>query len=79
MSFSIQQIRSDFPILNQTIGKYPLVYFDNAATTQKPLSVIQTIQDYYLEYNANIHRGAHYMANKGTAHFEETRVNSLNF
>lgn len=72
-AFDASKIRNQFPILNQTIGKYPLVYLDNAATTQKPLSVIEKINDYYLRYNANIHRGAHFMANLGTAEYERSR------
>ncbi|HOY95554.1 MAG TPA: cysteine desulfurase [Catalimonadaceae bacterium] len=66
-------IRNQFPILNQMVGKHPLVYFDNAATTQKPESVIQSLVDYYRNYNANIHRGAHYLADKGTTAYEASR------
>jgi cysteine desulfurase/selenocysteine lyase len=66
-------IRNQFPILNQMVGKHPLVYFDNAATTQKPESVIQSLDDYYRHYNANIHRGAHYLADKGTTAYESSR------
>jgi cysteine desulfurase / selenocysteine lyase len=66
-------IRNQFPILNQMVGKHPLVYFDNAATTQKPESVIQSLADYYRHYNANIHRGAHYLADKGTTAYESSR------
>jgi cysteine desulfurase / selenocysteine lyase len=71
--FDVQEIRKDFPILNQTIHGKPLVYFDNAATTQKPQSVIQAISDYYQEFNANIHRGIHTLAEKATAEYEGTR------
>ena len=73
MSFNPTAIRSDFPILHQIIGKHPLIYLDNAATTQKPQVVIDALAQYYTEYNANIHRGAHYMANKGTGAYEHTR------
>jgi cysteine desulfurase/selenocysteine lyase len=71
--FDVLEIRKDFPILNQTIHGKPLVYFDNAATTQKPLSVIQAISEYYQEFNANIHRGIHTLAEKATAEYEGTR------
>lgn len=69
----VENIRKEFPILNQTINGKPLVYFDNAATTQKPQRVIQAIVDYYSTYNANIHRGIHTLAEKATAAFEDTR------
>ena len=59
-------IRGDFPILDQTIGDQPLVYLDNAATTQKPKAVIDAIADYYLHDNANVHRGAHALADRAT-------------
>ncbi|MDO1445274.1 cysteine desulfurase [Rhodocytophaga aerolata] len=71
--FDVLEIRKDFPILNQTIHGKPLVYFDNAATTQKPQSVIQAISEYYQEFNANIHRGIHTLAEKATAEYEGTR------
>jgi cysteine desulfurase/selenocysteine lyase len=71
--FDALEIRKDFPILNQTIHGKPLVYFDNAATTQKPESVIRAISEYYQEYNANIHRGIHTLAEKATAEYEGTR------
>jgi cysteine desulfurase/selenocysteine lyase len=71
--FDALEIRKDFPILNQTIHGKPLVYLDNAATTQKPLSVIQAITEYYQEYNANIHRGIHTLAERATAEYESTR------
>lgn len=70
---NIEQIRSDFPILNQQINGRPLVYFDNAATTQKPITVINALTGYYEGYNANIHRGIHHLAEKATSAFEETR------
>jgi cysteine desulfurase/selenocysteine lyase len=69
----MNSIRSQFPILSQSIGKYPLVYLDNAATTQKPLSVIEALQTYYLAQNSNIHRGAHHLANKATELYENSR------
>ncbi len=66
-------IRNQFPILNTRIYGHPLVYFDNAATTQKPLSVIEALSNYYLTQNANIHRGAHYLASAATEQFENVR------
>jgi len=72
----ITQIRSQFPILEEQVNGKKLVYFDNAATTQKPLKVIQALSDYYGHYNANIHRGIHFLAEKATMAFEDTR-NSL--
>jgi cysteine desulfurase/selenocysteine lyase len=71
--FDVYQIRKDFPILDQKVNGKPLVYFDNAATTQKPESVIKAISDYYTNTNANIHRGIHTLAERATAAFELTR------
>lgn len=72
-SKDIQAIRNDFPILSRTIYNKPLVYFDNAATTQKPLSVINAISNYYMNDNANVHRGVHYLSQHATGAFEEVR------
>lgn len=69
----IQRIREDFPVLDQQINGRPLVYFDNAATTQKPRPVLDALTNYYTGYNANIHRGIHHLAEKATAAFEATR------
>jgi len=69
----IINIRSMFPILNQEVNGYPLAYFDNAATTQKPQSVINALDEYYEKYNSNVHRGAHTLAESATSAFEETR------
>ena len=71
--FDVSQIRKDFPILHQQVNGKPLVYFDNAATTQKPSIVIDALVDYYKEINANIHRGIHTLAERATAAFEATR------
>lgn len=71
--FDVYQIRRDFPILDQKVNGKPLVYFDNAATTQKPQAVIKAISDYYTNTNANIHRGIHTLAERATAEFELTR------
>ena len=73
MTIDIQKIRKDFPILDQKIYNRPLVYFDNAATTQRPQQVIDALNQTYTEYYGNIHRGAHFMADKATAAYEETR------
>jgi cysteine desulfurase/selenocysteine lyase len=66
-------IRQQFPILNRKVKGRPLVYFDNAATSQKPQSVIDGLVDYYTNYNANIHRGIHTLAEEATAAYEATR------
>jgi cysteine desulfurase/selenocysteine lyase len=73
LKLDINKIRQDFPILEQSINGKKLVYFDNAATTQKPILVIDALNDYYRGYNANIHRGIHHLAEKATAAFEATR------
>ena len=65
--------REDFKILEQKVNGYPLIYFDNAATTQKPQIVIDTLTDYYETINSNIHRGVHYLSQKATIQFEEAR------
>jgi len=73
LKLDINKIRQDFPILDQSINGKKLVYFDNAATTQKPIQVIKALNEYYSGYNANIHRGIHHLAEKATAAFEATR------
>lgn len=70
----IQKIRSEFPILKQKVNGKSLVYFDNAATSQKPQIVIDSIVNYYTTFNANIHRGVHTLSQKATNAFEEARV-----
>ena len=77
--FDIDQIRNEFPILQQKINGNPLIYFDNAATSQKPRQVIQALTQYYTEYNANIHRGIHTLAEKATKAFEESRATAKSF
>src|SRR6478736_839574 len=69
----VAAIRSQFPILRRTVKGRPLVYLDNAATTQKPQVVIDALTNYYSGYNANIHRGIHTLAEEATAEFEATR------
>ena len=72
-------IRNDFPILSTIVKKKKLVYFDNAASTQKPREVIDAISNYYLTQNSNIHRGAHYLANLATEAYENVRLKTANF
>jgi cysteine desulfurase/selenocysteine lyase len=69
----VQKIRKDFPILNREVNGKPLVYFDNAATSQTPVQVIETIADYYKNYNANIHRGVHALSQEATDVYEAAR------
>jgi len=73
MPFDIQKIRNDFPILSRKVNGYPLVYLDNAATSQKPQQVIDSIVDYYSNYNANIHRGVHTLSQEATDKYEAAR------
>ena len=65
-AFDVRKIREDFPILKSRVHGKPLVYLDNAATTQKPSSVIRAIAKYYESNNANIHRGVHFLSESGT-------------
>lgn len=78
-NFDIKKIREQFPILNQDIQGKPLIYFDNAATTQKPKSVIDALSNYYLKINSNVHRGAHTLAERATEAFEQTRKSAQQF
>ncbi len=72
-ALDIDSIRNDFPILNEIVNGKQLVYFDNAATTQKPRLVLDALSGYYEHYNANIHRGIHHLAEKATSAFELSR------
>lgn len=72
-TFDVNAIRKDFPILSQYVHGKPLVYLDNAATTQKPNVVIETLDKYYREQNANIHRGVHYLSEEATDAYEQAR------
>lgn len=67
------QVRADFPILHQQVNGKPLVYLDNAATSQKPLLVLNTLRDYYEQYNSNVHRGVHTLSAKATDAYEAAR------
>ena len=79
MTLDIQKIRADFPVLDQQVNGSPLIYFDNAATTQKPKSVIDALSHYYTSDNANIHRGIHALAERATTAFELTRTKIKDF
>ena len=78
-TFDVQSVRRDFPILQEEVNGHPLVYLDNAATTQKPESVIRAISDYYRHYNSNVHRGAHALSDKATQAFEAARLKVSSF
>src|SRR6185369_1258033 len=69
----VYSIRQQFPVLNREVKGKPLIYFDNAATSQKPQSVIDAMVNYYSNYNANVHRGIHTLAEEATLAFEATR------
>ncbi len=72
-AFNVERVRADFPILQQQVNGHPLVYLDNAATTQKPECVIQALVNYYRRDNSNVHRGAHALADRATSAFEDAR------
>ena len=72
--FDVEKIRKDFPILSRKVNGYPLVYFDNAATSQTPKQVMDAIVDYYSSYNANIHRGVHSLSQEATDKYEQARI-----
>lgn len=77
--FDIDRVRADFPILKREVKGYPLVYLDNAASTQKPQCVIDSIVDYYTHYNANVHRGVHQLSQEATDAFEAVRKKVADF
>ncbi|MFT4093830.1 MAG: cysteine desulfurase [Niabella sp.] len=79
ITFNVGTIRKDFPILDRKVKGYPLVYLDNAATSQKPQAVIDALVHYYSSNNANVHRGIHTLAEEATAEFEATRDAVKNF
>src|SRR5574337_1086937 len=74
MAFDVERIREDFPVLRQQIRGRPLVYLDNAATSQKPKLVIATIEQYYRYENSNVHRGIHLLSERATEAFEGARA-----
>ena len=73
MALNVENIRAEFPILSTKVGKYPLVYFDNGATSEKPSVVIDRISQYYKSENANIHRGVHHLSQLSTENYELSR------
>ena len=75
----ISKIRNDFPILSRKVYGKPLVYFDNAATTQKPTCVVENIEEMYYTLNANIHRGVHFLSQQATDAHEAARGTIQNF
>ncbi len=78
--FDVKNIRKDFPILSRrNLNEKPLIYFDNAATTQKPAIVIETIRNYYENINSNVHRGVHFLSEEATTKFEEAREKIRSF
>ena len=79
MSLDPQAVRSDFPILERTVHGKPLVYFDNAASSQKPRQVVEAMRDYYYRHHANVHRGAHTLASEATSLYEAARTKVARF
>jgi cysteine desulfurase / selenocysteine lyase len=79
ISYDVEKIRNDFPILTQLVHNKPLCYLDNAATTQKPRAVIDTLVKYYSTMNSNIHRGVHYLSSTATDAYENARLKVKNF
>ncbi len=77
--FSIERLREDFPLLHQKVRGFPLVYLDNAATAQKPRQVIEALNRYYREDNANIHRGVHLLSERATEQYEAARIKIQKF
>ena len=78
-SLAVEELREHFPVLSQQVHGKPLVYLDNAATAQKPLQVITALDQYYREYNANIHRGLHFLSEKATSEYENARQKVRSF
>ena len=79
MNWDVNKIREDFPLLSRKVYDRPLIYFDNAATTQKPLAVIKALDEYYMFQNSNIHRGVHYLSQQATTAYEEAREDITSF
>ena len=77
--YDTREVRRDFPILDRRVGELKLVYLDNAATSQKPRQVLDTLNEYYEEHNANIHRGVHRLAEEATALYEGSRERVARF
>ena len=79
LDFDVLKIRKDFPILNTKANGKPLVYFDNGATSQKPLEVINAIEQYYKTENANVHRGVYFLSQLATDLYDGARQKIANF
>src|SRR5437879_1060150 len=79
LDLNLEKIRNDFPILSKKINVKDLVYFDNASTSQKPLSVIEKLNSYYTQTNANVHRGIHRLSEEATEEYESVRENVRDF
>ena len=79
MALNVENIRAEFPILSTKVGKYPLIYFDNGATSEKPSVVINRVTQYYEQENANIHRGVHHLSQVSTENYELARKSIQNF
>ena len=77
--FDVEQVRAEFPILQQTVNGRPLVYLDNGATSQKPRRVIDSIRSYYESDNANVHRGLHALSERATIAYEGRATSSGRF
>src|SRR3989338_7020435 len=79
MALDVEKIRKDFPILKVKVNGRPLVYMDNAATSQKPKAVINAVKDFYEKYNSNIHRSIHALGEQATAAYENARKKTADF
>ena len=79
MSFNPLKIRADFPIFQRKINNNPLIYFDNAATTQKPIQVIEVIKNFYEKHNANVHRAVYSLSQEATELYEDSREKIAKF
>src|SRR5699024_12304126 len=75
----IQSVREEFPVLNQKINGHPLVYLDSSATSQKPLAVIEAVDEYYRLHNSNVHRGVHTLGSRATDLYEGAREKVRNY
>ena len=78
-TFEVERVRQDFPVLRQQVHGKPLIYLDNAATSQKPKVVIDTINRFYSAENSNVHRGVHFLSEQATQAYEETRAQVKSF
>ncbi|MAV20225.1 MAG: cysteine desulfurase, partial [Acidimicrobiaceae bacterium] len=79
MTIDVTEIKKDFPVLQRHINGKPLIYLDSANTSQKPVSVMDAMEDYYRQFNANVHRGSYQLANEATAILEDSRDKVTSF